>query len=117
MICLLGLIVLGLAWELWLAPLPHGHGTLSVKVVPLCLPLAGMLKHRLYTFRWFSLLVWAYVLEGLVRATSDPPPSSYLAVIEVGLSVLLFVACASYVRLRLRHGREQGSAPSAATPS
>jgi hypothetical protein len=29
---------------------------------------AGLLRHRLYTFRWLSLLVWLYVTEGLVRA-------------------------------------------------
>ena len=34
---LLALIVLGLAWELWLAP--TGRGTLALKVLPLLLPL------------------------------------------------------------------------------
>jgi len=55
---LLALIALGLAWELWLAPLRPGGSWWVVKVLPLCLPLAGLLKRRMYTFRWLSLLVW-----------------------------------------------------------
>ena len=70
---LLGLIVLGLAWELWLAP--TGRGMLAWKVLPLAVPVAGLLKRRLYTYRWVSLLVWLYFAEGVVRATSDRGPS------------------------------------------
>lgn len=97
---LLGLIALGLAWELWLAP--TGGGTLAVKVLPLTLPLAGLLKRRLYTFRWVSLLVWLYFAEGVVRATSDSGVSSWLAMVEIALCLVLFAACAAHVRWRLR---------------
>ncbi len=100
---LLGLIVLGLAWELWLAPLRPGGSWLALKVLPLCIPLAGLLKHRMYTYRWVSLLVWLYFTEGVVRAWSDSVPlSSALAMVEVALCLLLFAACAMHVRLRLR---------------
>jgi uncharacterized membrane protein len=95
----LGLIVLGLAWELWLAP--TGRGTLAVKVVPLVFALPGLLRHRMYTFRWLSLLVWLYVLEGLVRAPSDRGLSAVLAGIEVALAVLIFSAATFYIRRRL----------------
>ncbi|TAK84027.1 MAG: DUF2069 domain-containing protein, partial [Aquabacterium sp.] len=57
----LGLIVLGVAWELWLAPLPGGTGKLAWKVLPLTFAVAGLLKEKLYTYRWVSLLVWLYV--------------------------------------------------------
>jgi len=98
---LLALIVLGLVWELWLAP--TGNRSLALKVLPLVLPLAGLLKHRLYTYRWLSLLVWVYCTEGLVRATSDHGVSAWLAAAEVLLCLLLFAACAAQVRWRLRH--------------
>jgi uncharacterized membrane protein len=101
---LFGLIGLGLAWELWLAP--TGSGTLALKVVPLALCLAGLLKNRLYTYRWLSLLVWLYFTEGVVRATSEHGPGAVLAMIEVGLCLLLFAACGAQVRLRLRQARE-----------
>nr|WP_235578247.1 DUF2069 domain-containing protein [Pseudorhodoferax sp. Leaf267] len=102
---LLGLIVLGLAWELWLAPLRPGGTWLAIKVLPLCIPLAGLLKNRMYTYRWLSLLIWLYFTEGVVRAFGDAPPSSWCALAEVLLCLLLFVACAMHVRLRFRNAR------------
>ena len=100
--CVLALIVLGLAWELWLAPVRGGSGLLALKVLPLCFPLAGLLRNRMYTYRWVSLLVWLYFIEGVVRASSDRGPGRWLAAIEVMLCLLLFAACALHVRLRLR---------------
>ena len=99
---LLGLIGLGLAWELWLAPLRPGGSWLALKVLPLAIPLAGLLKHRMYTYRWVSLMVWVYFTEGVVRATSDTGTSAVLAAIEVVLCLLLFAACALHVRVRLK---------------
>jgi uncharacterized membrane protein len=101
---LLALVALGLAWELWLAPLPGGSGALALKVLPLTLAVAGVLRHRLYTYRWLSLLVWAYVAEGALRATSETGRSAFLAVVQVLLAVALFAACAAYVRGRLVAG-------------
>ena len=81
----LALIGLCLAWELWLAP--TGRGTLAVKALPLLLPLAGLIRLRLYTYRWMSLLVWLYVAEGLVRASSERGVGALLATLEVMLAV------------------------------
>jgi uncharacterized membrane protein len=103
--CLLALIALGLSWELFLAPLRPGGSWLALKVLPLCIPLAGLLKNRMYTYRWVSLLVWIYFTEGVVRAWSDKAPSNYLALLEVVLCLALFTACALHVRLRLRKAK------------
>jgi uncharacterized membrane protein len=101
---LAGLIVLGLAWELWLAPLRPGGSLLALKVLPLVVPLAGLLKNRMYTYRWVSLLVWLYFTEGVVRAWSDTNRTSQiLALVQVVLCLSLFIACAWHVRVRLRH--------------
>jgi uncharacterized membrane protein len=105
---LLGLIALGLAWELWLAPLRPGGTWLAIKVLPLCLPLAGLLKNRMYTYRWLSLLIWLYFTEGVVRAWGDKWPSNALAGVEVLLCLILFVACALHVRLRLKDAKALG---------
>ncbi len=112
---LLSLIGLGLAWELWLAPLRPGGSWLVLKVLPLCIPLAGLLKNRMYTYRWVSLLVWLYFTEGVVRAYSDKAPSAYLAMVEIALCLILFVACAIHVRHRLKTASRLQSAP-APTP-
>ena len=114
---LLGLILLGLVWELWLAPLRPGGSLLVLKVLPLCLPLAGLLKNRMFTYRWVSLFVWLYFIEGVVRACGDKAPSNYLAMIEVLLCVILFTACALHVRQRLIAAKNaQATALGAGTP-
>lgn len=104
----IALIVLGLAWELWLAP--TGSGWLALKVVPLALPLAGLMRNRLYTYRWVTLFVWPYFIEGVVRAVGDRGPSVTLALVEVALSLALFGACIVHVRWRLGHAAATGSA-------
>jgi uncharacterized membrane protein len=105
-----GLIVLGLAWEMWLAPIRPGGSLLALKVLPLVLPMAGVLKNRMYTYRWLSLLVWLYFTEGVVRAWSDKPPSNWLALVEVVLCLVLFTACAMHVRIRLKKQDASASA-------
>ena len=102
---LLGLIALGLAWELFLAPLRPGGSWLALKVLPLCIPMAGLLKHRMYTYRWVSLVVWLYFIEGVVRASGDRPPGNFLAMLEVLLCFTLFAACVLHVRLRQKNAK------------
>jgi uncharacterized membrane protein len=94
---LLGLILLGLAWELWL---PAKPSLWVLKVLPLCLPVAGLLKRRMYTYRWVSLLVWPYFMEGVMRAGEGLP-----AALEILLSLTLFIACGLHVRVRLRNAK------------
>lgn len=105
----LALVALGVAWESWLAP--TGRGTLALKVLPLLAALPGLWRHRLYTARWLSLLVWLYVLEGLVRATSDRGLGAWLATAEVALAVGLFVATTLYIRRRLADGAAAAPTP------
>ena len=100
----IALIVLGLAWELWLAP--TGSGTLALKVLPLLIPLVGLWRNRMYTYRWVSLMVWLYFTEGVVRATSDRGAGVPLAIVEILLCLLLFAACSAHVRWRLRAAKE-----------
>jgi uncharacterized membrane protein len=113
---LLALIALGLAWELFAAPLRPGGSWLALKVLPLCIPLAGLLKNRMYTYRWLSLMVWLYFTEGVVRASSDRAPGNYLAALEVLLCLTLFAACVLHIRLRLKNAKNDKiiESPSAA---
>ncbi len=112
-ISLIALILLGLAWELWLAP--TGSGSLALKVLPLCVPLAGLLKSRMYTYRWLALMVWLYFTEGIVRAWSDKAPGNLLALLEVLLCLVLFVACTFHIRLRLKHAKVAATADETTT--
>jgi uncharacterized membrane protein len=108
----LALIALGLAWELWLAP--TGRGTLALKVLPLLVPLPGLLRLRLYTYRWVSLAVWLYAAEGAMRAGSEHGVSATLALVEVALARVLFAACCLHIRARLRAGAARAVAANAA---
>ena len=93
---LLALIVLCVAWEIWLAPLKPGGTLLALKALPLALPLSGILKGQRYTYQWSSMLILAYFAEGATRAWSE---SSVLAVAELVLSLIFFAAAVSYARM------------------
>src|SRR5436309_16047082 len=84
---LFALIALCLAWELWLVP-----SRLAVKALPLCIPVAGLLKRRMYTYRWLSLMVWLYFFEGVMRARSAHPLESQVRVADILLALILFSA-------------------------
>jgi uncharacterized membrane protein len=84
---------------------------LALKALPLCVPLIGLLKNRMYTYRWVSLMVWLYFTEGAVRAYSDKAPSNYLAMLEIALCLTLFTASALHVRLRLKNAAKIQTGP------
>ena len=93
---LAALIVLCLAWELWLAPLRPGGSTLALKALPLALPLTGILAGARRTYQWSSMLILGYLAEGAVRAWSERGTSQVLAGLEILLSLLFFAAAVSY---------------------
>jgi uncharacterized membrane protein len=94
-----GLILLCLAWELWLAPLRPGGSLLALKALPLVLPFMGIVTGKRYTYQWSSMLILAYVAEGVTRAWSESGMARTLATMEIVFSLLYFVAAVSYARL------------------
>jgi uncharacterized membrane protein len=95
---LVGLIVLCLAWELWLAPLRPGGSWLALKALPLLLPLFGLLRGRRYTYQWAWILGLACFTEGVVRAWSESGLSRALAWTEIAISLAFFTAVVLYAR-------------------
>lgn len=96
---LVALIVLCLAWELWLAPLRPGGSTLALKAAPLTMPLLGIVSGRRRTYQWSSMFILAYFAEGVVRAWVEHGTGQLLAAIELALSVIFFTAVVAYARL------------------
>jgi len=96
---LVALLVLCLAWEMWLAPLRPGGSFLALKAAPLALPLTGVLAGRRYTYQWSSMLILAYLAEGVVRAWSERGASQWLAAAEIALSLVFFASVVAYARL------------------
>ena len=95
---LIALILLCLAWELWLAPLRPGGSWLVLKVVPLMAPLFGVLHGKRYTFQWSTLLIWLYAAEGAARMMTDSGLSARLALAELLLSLAYFGSAVAYLR-------------------
>ena len=64
----------------------------------------------MYTYRWVTLVIWLYFIEGVVRGWGDKPPSQWLAWCEAALCLVLFVACTMHVRLRQRNAKAMAAA-------
>ena len=93
-ISLLWLIGWLVAWEAFVAPLKPGSWLLALKVLPLLLPLRGVIKRDLYTLQWSSMLILIYFVEGVVRAWADASAlSRQMALGEIAL-VLVYFGCA-----------------------
>ena len=91
---LIALIVLCVAWETVLAPLRPNGSWLVLKVIPLLLPLRGILKRDIYTLQWSSMLILIYLAEGVVRGLTDRDMSAILGWVEVAL-VCIGRSCAT----------------------
>jgi uncharacterized membrane protein len=96
---LIGLLVLCLAWELWLAPLRPGGSLLALKAAPLALPLGGILAGRRTTYQWSSMLILAWFAEGVMRAWSERGLAQALAGAEIALSLAFFASAVAVARL------------------
>ena len=95
---LLALLLLCLAWELWLAPLRPGGSYLALKALPLVIPLVGVFEGKRRTYQWTSMFVLAYFAEGVMRAWSERGTSQLLAGLEIALSALYFTVVVAYAR-------------------
>jgi uncharacterized membrane protein len=107
---LIALILLCVAWELWLAPMRSGGSALVLKVLPLLLVLRGVLAGRNTALQWSVLLIWPYVAEGLVRAASDRGLSAWLGGFETALALAYFVAATAILRPLKQRARRAAQA-------
>jgi uncharacterized membrane protein len=95
---LITLIVLCALWETVLAPLRPGGSWLVLKIIPLLLPLRGIIKRDIYTLQWSSMLILIYLAEGSVRAYTDTGLSAWLAYGEIALVGIFFLCSLLYLR-------------------
>ncbi len=96
-VALLSLIALCVVWEGWLAPLRPGGSWLMLKALPLLPAVFGVLRGWRYTSQWLSMLALLYFTEGVLRA-NDPGLVGVFALIEVALSVTLFMSTLLHAR-------------------
>jgi uncharacterized membrane protein len=106
-VSLFALIVLCVTWETLVAPVRPGGSWMLLKALPLAFPLRGIVRGNLYTYQWASMLSLLYLMEGVVRAMSDPAPLSVaMAWGEILLSAIFFLSAIFYVRPAKRGGQE-----------
>lgn len=93
---------------MWLAPLRPGGSWLALKVLPLAIALPGIARGGRTTLKLWSMLILAYLCEGLVRATSDKGLSAQLAIAESVLAAVAFGAILLVFRPPSEPGRATG---------
>jgi uncharacterized membrane protein len=110
---LVALIFVGLAWELFLAPLAPGGSWWVLKIVPLMIALPGVLRERRYTLQWSTLVIWLYAAEGATRAYTDRGMSAGLAALELALALAYFGAAVATLRSSPRRATSATPTPPA----
>lgn len=92
-----GLFVLCIAWEWFIAPLRPGGSWMVLKGLPLLLAIPGIWKANNYTMQWASMLILIYMTEGLVRLF-ETGANFWMALLETLLSVIGFIALLMYLK-------------------
>ena len=68
------------------------------KVAALAFILERVVRVHVYSLQWSSMFILLFVTEGLVRAASDRPPSSWVGAVEAVFATVYFVAVLRYLR-------------------
>lgn len=92
-----GLLALMVIWHAWLHPPRHFPTALVLTTLPLLLPLRGLLHWRIRSHLWACLLMMLYLMHGVVETLTNPP-QRLLAILEIVLSLTVFIAAALYAR-------------------
>jgi len=102
----LSLIIWEVLWQFSLSPHPHlNHVALAIAwVIPLLLPLPGILAGKPYTHAWANFVLMLYFLHALTLIYVDGG-ERWLAVVELLLTFAAFVGNTLYARHR---GKELG---------
>ena len=100
------LIIWLVVWHFFLTPDKSTSTvfTMLFWIVPILLPMHGLIKGKPYTHAWTNFVVMYYLLHGLTAIYAVEGERLY-ALVEILLCCLLFTGCSVYARLR---GRELG---------
>lgn len=73
-------------------------------ILPLLLPLPGIVRGKPYTHAWANFIVMIYLIHGLTIMYAEPTERWY-ALVELVLATTMFIGCSVYAR---KKGRELG---------
>ena len=67
-------------------------------LLPLMFPLVGMIRGKIYTHAWMTMLILFYFVHGVGEAWTTPEDRAY-AITEIILSLVVYIGSMAYVRL------------------
>lgn len=91
-----------------------GWSVRLIQVLPLLLPLPGLLRGRVYTFKWATMLLTFYVAAWLAAGYMQPA-QKWLCFGVAALAALDFVALNLFVRFQAREQIAQTARSDAAS--
>lgn len=108
-IALIGYIGLLVLMPLWMYFVPPQEGPLDVMslfvpIIPLLLPLRGIIKDNTYTYAWANFVVMLYFIHGLTMIWVAPDELIWV-LLELLFASFMFIGCTYYARHR---GQELG---------
>ncbi|MBF7072879.1 DUF2069 domain-containing protein [Glaciecola sp. MH2013] len=92
----------------FILPLENDYSTLfklAFYILPLLLPLYGIVQGKPYTHAWASFIVLLYFLHSITVLYAEPS-LMWLAAVELILASAMFIGCSAFARLR---GQELGT--------
>jgi len=96
------LLLLLIVWHGFVFPATKQPWLITAFIIaPLLFPLRGLLKENPYTYAWTSFVILLYFMHGTVEAWANSNERIY-AIIEVYLSVQLYIGAIYYARLQGR---------------
>jgi len=111
LLCVTGITAILLFW--YIAGYPYSSLPLKERImvlvfliIPLWFCIQGMIRNKLYTYKWSTLLVCLYFIHGVMESWANPA-AQWLALTELALSLGWFVFSIMWVRSY----REQSSVP------
>ena len=107
LIALIAQIAISLAFAVMAGPgAPRGIALASVEAVVLAFLLTRVVRLDAYAMQWSSMLILLFMAEGVVRAMTEPQPSSMFGAIEAASAVIYFFAVLAYLRPLKKAARE-----------
>ncbi|ALQ08611.1 MULTISPECIES: DUF2069 domain-containing protein [Pseudoalteromonas] len=101
-----GLLVLIPLWMYFVPPLNGNASLVSLflPIIPLLLPLRGIIKDNTYTYAWANFIVMLYFIHGLTMLWAAPAELIWV-LLELVFASAMFIGCTYYARHR---GQELG---------
>ncbi len=95
------LLTLVFSWIVWFLPPTHWPRPmlLLIAVLPLAIPLRGLLHGRIRSFYWAAFLSLVYALHGGGDAWADPG-NRWLGLSELILAVTVFTSATLHIRAK-----------------